>query len=86
MTGEDVNAAWMAFKKALIERALAAELGHHLGYSNGAVKLEAVSNQRTGAPRPESVWSLEIGPGLRQGGEETPPLSVAWHGSYCRPP
>jgi transposase-like protein len=30
----------MAFKKALIERALGAELGQHLGYSNGAVKPE----------------------------------------------
>jgi putative transposase len=46
MTGEAVNAASLAFKKALIERALGAELGHHLGYSNGAVKPEAVSNQR----------------------------------------
>jgi putative transposase len=48
MTGEAVNAASMAFKKALIERALGAELGHHLGYSIGAVKPEAVSNQRNG--------------------------------------
>ena len=31
MTSEAVNAASMAFKKALIERALGAELGHHLG-------------------------------------------------------
>lgn len=31
MTGETVNAASMAFKKALIEHALGAELGHHLG-------------------------------------------------------
>ena len=48
MTGEAVNAASMAFKKALIERALGAELGHHLGYPPGAVKPEAVSNQRNG--------------------------------------
>jgi putative transposase len=32
MTGEAVNAASMAFKKALIERAMGAELGHYLGY------------------------------------------------------
>ena len=32
MTGEAVNAASLAFKKALIERAMGAELGHHLGY------------------------------------------------------
>ncbi len=31
MSAEAVNAASMAFKKALIERALGAELGHHLG-------------------------------------------------------
>ena len=38
MTGEAVNAASMAFKKALIERAMGAELGHHLGYPAGAAK------------------------------------------------
>ena len=32
MEAEAVNAASMAFKKALIERILSAELGHHLGY------------------------------------------------------
>ena len=48
MTGEAVNAASMAFKKALIERALGAELGHHLGYANGTAKPEAVTNQRNG--------------------------------------
>lgn len=31
MTPEAVHAASMAFKKALIERALGAELAHHLG-------------------------------------------------------
>jgi len=34
MTAESVNAASMAFKKALIERALNAELGHHLGQAD----------------------------------------------------
>jgi transposase-like protein len=48
MTGAEVNAASMAFKKALIERALGAELGHHLGYSSGETKPEATSNQRNG--------------------------------------
>jgi len=48
MTGEAVNAATVAFKKALIERALGAELGHHLGYVPGATKPEAVTNQRNG--------------------------------------
>jgi len=48
MMGAEVNAAPMAFKKALIERALGAELGHHLGYPSGGTKPEATSNQRNG--------------------------------------
>jgi putative transposase len=48
MSGEEVNAASKAFKKALIERALGAELGYHLGYPSGAAKPEAAVNQRNG--------------------------------------
>ncbi len=48
MTGEAVNAASMAFKKALIERAMGAELGHHLGYAAGAARPETAANQRNG--------------------------------------
>jgi len=49
MTGEAVNEATAAFKKALIERALGAEMSHHLGYPSGASKPEAGSgNQRNG--------------------------------------
>lgn len=48
MTGEAVIAASMAFKKALIERAMGAELGHHLGYPAGAAKPDAAGNQRNG--------------------------------------
>lgn len=48
MSGEEVNAACMAFKKALIERALGAELSHHLGYPPGAPKPDVASNQRNG--------------------------------------
>jgi transposase-like protein len=48
MTGEAVNAASMAFKKALIERAMGAELGHHLGYPAGAARPDPGSNQRNG--------------------------------------
>lgn len=33
MTGDEVNAATLAFKKALIERVMGAELGHHLGHA-----------------------------------------------------
>lgn len=48
MSAEAVNAASMAFKKALIERAMGAELGHHLGYAAGAPKPESGANQRNG--------------------------------------
>ena len=49
MIAEAVNAASLSFKKALIERALGAELGHHLGYARGAAKPEDASNHRNGA-------------------------------------
>jgi putative transposase len=45
MTGEAVNAASMAFKKALIERAMGAELSHHLGYAPGQLKPDVGDNQ-----------------------------------------
>ena len=48
MTAEAVNAASMAFKKALIERAMGAELGHHLGYAAGQAKPDRAGNQRNG--------------------------------------
>ena len=48
MSAQAVNAASLAFKKALIERAMGAEMGHHLGYPPGAAKPEAGSNQRNG--------------------------------------
>ena len=48
MTAEAVNAASMAFKKALIERALGAELSHHLGYRPGADKPPDADNHRNG--------------------------------------
>lgn len=49
MSAEAVNAASMAFKKALIERALGAELTHHLGYAAGADKPGEGKNHRNGA-------------------------------------
>ncbi len=49
MSAEAVNAASMAFKKALIERALGAELSHHLGYATGAGKPTESKNHRNGA-------------------------------------
>jgi transposase-like protein len=48
MSAEAVNAASVAFKKALIERALGAELGHHLGYQSGDAKPDAAANHRNG--------------------------------------
>jgi transposase-like protein len=49
MSAEAVNAASMAFKKALIERALGAELTHHLGYATGTDKPIDAKNHRNGA-------------------------------------
>jgi transposase-like protein len=46
MTAEAVNAASMAFKKALIERALGAELGHHL--SQAEERIDGPKNHRNG--------------------------------------
>lgn len=37
MTAEAINAASLAFKKALTERALGGELNHHQGCPSGAV-------------------------------------------------
>jgi len=48
MSGEAVNAASVAFKKALIERAMGAELSHHLGYAAGEAKPDDASNHRNG--------------------------------------
>jgi putative transposase len=48
MSAEAVNAASVAFKKALIERALGAELSHHLGYAPGTAKPEDANNHRNG--------------------------------------
>jgi transposase-like protein len=48
MTGEAVNETTFAFKKALIERAMRAELSHHLGYPPEGDKPETASNHRNG--------------------------------------
>jgi hypothetical protein len=49
MTGEAINDAGIAFKKALIEAPLNAELSHHLGYPPGSDKPARVSNHRNGS-------------------------------------
>lgn len=48
MSAEAVDDASRAFKKALIERALGAEMSHHLGYAAGTEKPEAATNHRNG--------------------------------------
>jgi len=51
MTPEAVQDVMMSFKKALIERALNAEMSHHLGYEAGAAKPAEVANHRNGKSR-----------------------------------
>ena len=48
MSAEAVQEASTAFKKALIERALGAEMSHHLGYAAGAEKPGTATNHRNG--------------------------------------
>ena len=48
MTAEAIQDASMAFKKALIERALGGELSHHLGYPPGGDKPAEAGNHRNG--------------------------------------
>lgn len=49
MSAEAVQDISMAFKKALIERALGAELSHHLGYSPGDARPQEEINHRNGS-------------------------------------
>ena len=81
MTAEAVNAASMAFKKALIERALSAELSHHLGYAPGADKPEGSGNHRNGVSSKtvlteDGPLRIDV-PRDRQGGFE--PLLIPKH-------
>lgn len=48
LTAAEVENATRRFKKALIERALGAELTHHLGYSPRDMKPELTTNHRNG--------------------------------------
>ena len=48
MTAETIQDVSMAFKKALIERALGGELSHHLGYPPGGDKPAEADNHRNG--------------------------------------
>ncbi|MCG1019132.1 MULTISPECIES: IS256 family transposase [Burkholderiaceae] len=46
-----INEQFAALKKAIFERALGAELTHHLGYEKGQAKLEESENHRNGSSR-----------------------------------
>jgi putative transposase len=48
MTAEGIEALMKKFKKAFIERALGAEMSHHLGYPAGATKPDDSTNHRNG--------------------------------------
>jgi transposase-like protein len=48
LTAAEVETATRRFKKALIERALGAELTHHLGYAPGTPRPELTTNHRNG--------------------------------------
>jgi putative transposase len=49
VTKEQFEDIFQNFKKAFIERALGAEMSHHLGYGSRQVKPEGVSNHRNGS-------------------------------------
>jgi transposase-like protein len=52
LTAAEIESATRRLKKALIERALGAELSHHLGYAAGTAKPGDTSNHRNGtAPK-----------------------------------
>jgi putative transposase len=48
MTGQQVNALSLQFKRAVIERLMGAEMSHHLGYEAGEEKPVSQSNLRNG--------------------------------------
>ena len=58
MTAEAVEDISLAFKRALIERALGAELAHHLGYANGEPRPEQGTNLRNGST-PKTVLTQD---------------------------
>ncbi len=49
LTPEELDATVRRFKKAIIERALGAELSHYLGYLPGGVKPKDTTNHRNGS-------------------------------------
>lgn len=49
MSAGEIQSLCLSFKKALIERAMGAELSHHLGYRAGQTKPPAQDNHRNGS-------------------------------------
>lgn len=49
MSPAQVQAVFQSFKKAIIERAMGAELTHHLGYEEGAPRPDGQTNHRNGS-------------------------------------
>ncbi len=49
MSASEVQTLFLSFKKAVIERAMSAEMSYHLGYTPGEDKPEGQSNERNGA-------------------------------------
>jgi putative transposase len=48
VTPVELESLFQRFKKAVVERALGAEMSHHLGYALGQFKPEGGSNHRNG--------------------------------------
>jgi putative transposase len=49
MSPSEVQTLFLSFQKAVIERAMSAEMNHHLGYKAGQDKPEGQTNERNGA-------------------------------------
>jgi transposase-like protein len=49
MTPDEVQTLFLSFQKAVIERAMSAEMSHHLGYKPGQDKPDGQTNERNGA-------------------------------------
>lgn len=81
MTAEAIQDVSMAFKKALIERALGGELSHHLGYAPGGDRPAEADNHRNGSTgktvlTEDGPLRIEV-PRDREGSFE--PLLIAKH-------
>src|SRR3954453_24003134 len=77
LTAQDIEAAMRRFKKALIERALGAELTHHLRYPTGAPTPDDAGNKRNGTT-PKSVLTED---GLGRHGRAPRPRRVVRAGA-----